>query len=120
MPKDIYEVVPVKNTPFAAGKDVFGLIYRKDDGYNAGSKHAITGYKVRDNLFVTIYHEHYFPTQILVHFKEEEMGQPTDFYADIDENDMQVFSTIPGVENAKDYFQLIYMVRYGEVVRDDC
>ena len=139
-------------------QSIFDNIYSKEDGYGAGSSHAITGYKIvrktavpqdiiemrekhftADNeigkavlehseyesvLFITLYHVAYIPTSIEICFWEEhlmdDMHDNTKLYADLDIETGEVSGNIPGVDNLKNYLQLVYMARYGEVVRDDC
>ena len=99
--------------------DIFKEIYRKENGYGAGSSHAITGYKVRDNLFITLHHENYYPHIITIHNSEETMMEPAERYCEINEHGEVFCDGIEDVETITDYFQLVYIARCGEVVRDD-
>jgi len=104
--------------------DIFLDIYRKEDRFNAGSSHAITGYKVREDIFITIVHESYFPEHIDICRKEEHLMDDyygeTKQYANCDPETGEVTGNIPGIDTLKDFMQLVYIARYGEVVRDDC
>lgn len=105
-------------------KTVFNDIYRQEDGYNAGSSHAITGYKVREDVFVTLWHNNYALESIEVcckaeHLMDDAYGN-TKQTATLDTVTGEVNSNIPGVECLNDFLILAYMARYGEVVRDDC
>ena len=100
-------------------EDIFKDIYETESGFNAGSSHAITGYKVRDDVFITLWHEDYVLNRICVHRKEEDMMQEAEFEAELDSETGDVSSSIPGVFSLNDFLALAYMSRYGEVVRDD-
>ena len=87
----------------------------------AGSSHAITGWKLADDYFVTLWHENYVPYEMLVHTKVEDLMHPTIYGADFDIETGEVVSTIPGLDTLEDYFKMVYICRNaGTVVRDDC
>ena len=51
--------------------DIFRDIYKQEDGFNAGSGHAITAYKVREDVFVTLCYNDYVIKSIEVCRKAE-------------------------------------------------
>ncbi|MHA2217198.1 MAG: hypothetical protein ACXADW_13525 [Candidatus Hodarchaeales archaeon] len=96
-------------------------VIMKANDHIAGSNHAITGWKLSEEYFITLVHEDYIPIHMLVHTKEEDMMHPTIYSAELDTITWELSSTIPGIETLDDYFKMVYICRNaGEVVRDDC